>query len=354
MNKVKLRISGLTQQYDGEIVLNGVSLEIFEGELVVLLGPSGCGKTTLLKSIAGLVPIARGAISVNERSIENLPPQQRNLVMIFQHYALFPHMSVRENISYGLKVRGVDKIEMQNRTRIMLDLLKLGEMEDRSVSTLSGGQQQRVAIGRALIVNPDVLLLDEPLSNLDERLRLEMRGEIRRVLKATCCTSLYVTHDQDEAMAIADRIVIMREGTIEQVATPDELYRNPISEYVAEFLGHENIFPVEVSGGRSVLFGGSFSVPGIASGRSKVLLPSECIRLFRPEAAPPTDAETADLRFEGVVEGIEKLGVLKKYLVRCPVGIVRVTDLNRYAGKEFEIGETVLASVDPGSIRTLR
>jgi iron(III) transport system ATP-binding protein len=232
---------------EGEVVaVNDVSLAIGQGELVTLLGPSGCGKTTTLRMIAGFEVPTSGEIYLDGNTINDLPPHQRDMSMVFQSYAIFPHLNVYENIAYGLRVSRVSKNEIKRRVSEVLDLVELSGLEKRAPNQLSGGQQQRVALARALIMEPKVLLMDEPLSNLDAKLREQMRSEIRRIQKYLGITSVYVTHDQVEAMTISDRIVIMNEGRIEQVGTPTETYRHPQSRFVADFIGRANFIPGNV------------------------------------------------------------------------------------------------------------
>lgn len=213
--------------------------------MIALLGPSGCGKTTLLKSIAGLIPHYKGKIYVGNKEISNLSPQKRNTALVFQNYALFPHMTVKENIIYGLKVKKIKSKEANEKADNILEIVKLEGYQDRKVHELSGGQQQRVALARALVIEPSVLLFDEPLSNLDEKLRVSMRKEIRRIQQEFGITSVYVTHDQEEAMSIADEIVIMKNGDIQQISNPNDAYFFPKNEFVAEFMGTANIFELE-------------------------------------------------------------------------------------------------------------
>jgi iron(III) transport system ATP-binding protein len=217
--------------------VKSVSLDIADGELFFLLGPSGCGKTTLLRMLAGFYQPDAGDILFGDRPMNGVPPNRRNTGMVFQNYALWPHLSVFENVAYGLDVRNITGTERSRRVGEALGIVRMSEFAQRSPAQLSGGQQQRVALARAFVIRPDVLLLDEPLSNLDAKLRLEMREEIRRIHRETKLTTIYVTHDQQEALALADRIALMRDGSIEQVGTPLELYRNPHSPFVSEFLG---------------------------------------------------------------------------------------------------------------------
>jgi sn-glycerol 3-phosphate transport system ATP-binding protein len=227
----------VTKNYGPTTVVHGVDLDIKAGEFVVILGPSGCGKSTLLRMIAGLEAITDGEISIGSKIVNTLEPRERGCAMVFQNYALYPHMSVAENIGYALKVAGLNKAERMARINAVADILGLKEFLDRKPMQLSGGQRQRVAMGRAMIREPDVFLYDEPLSNLDARLRVAMRVEIRKLHQRLGTTSLFVTHDQVEAMTLADRIVVMNKGVIEQVGSPDDVYHRPASTYVAGFVG---------------------------------------------------------------------------------------------------------------------
>ncbi len=243
MASVELR--GLTKRYGTLAVVDDVSLRIDHGLLVCLLGPSGCGKTTTLRLIAGFVEPSAGEIAVGDRIVSSvartLPPEQRNMSMIFQSYALWPHMTVTENVAYGLKLRKLDKALIASKVKAILGVTKLDALAERYPGELSGGQQQRVALARALIVEPETLLLDEPLSNLDANLREEMRFEVRRLHDEYRYTTVYVTHDQSEAMTTADRIAVMNSGKIEQAGSPEEIYNRPRSEFVARFIGSSNV-----------------------------------------------------------------------------------------------------------------
>lgn len=243
---MRITIDNLIHKYIDFVSLNNINLEVREGELIALLGPSGCGKTTLLKAIAGLTDVYSGKILLGDTEITNLAPQQRKIALVFQNYALFPHMTVAENIEYGLKVKKVKGDAREIKVNEVLEIVKLEGYEERKIHELSGGQQQRVALARALVIEPQVLLFDEPLSNLDERLRVTMREEIRRIQKKLGITSVYVTHDQEEAMAIADRIAVMRDGVILQVSPSAEAYSHPENEFVARFMGAVNILPYEL------------------------------------------------------------------------------------------------------------
>ena len=241
-----VRLDNIAKTFGNTVAVSSVNLTINAGELFFLLGPSGCGKSTLLRLIAGLLEPTAGRIFFNDRDVTPLPTSQRNAVMCFQSYALWPHMTVRENLRFGLAVRKADAAEQRRRVDEVLALVRMSDLADRKPNQLSGGQQQRVALARALAVKPACLLLDEPLSNLDAKLRHEMRTEIRRICTAAGFTTIYVTHDQREALSIADRIAIMNNGKLAQVGTPDELYHRPSSAFVAEFIGNTNLIPGEV------------------------------------------------------------------------------------------------------------
>lgn len=223
-------------------VIPDLNVEIKNGEFFTLLGPSGCGKTTLLRMIAGFNTIEGGEFSFDENVINDIPAHKRNIGMVFQNYAIFPHLTVRQNVEYGLKIRKVDKKIMKEKVDEILDVVKIKEYEDRLPENLSGGQQQRVALARAIVIHPSVLLMDEPLSNLDAKLRIEMRSAIRDVQKQVGITTVYVTHDQEEALAISDRIAVMKGGIIQQIGKPEIIYTRPFNTFVATFIGHSNLF----------------------------------------------------------------------------------------------------------------
>lgn len=238
----EISIEGVVKRYDDKTIIPGLDLNIRSGEFFTLLGPSGCGKTTLLRMIAGFNSIEDGCIRFNGNPINRIPPHRRNIGMVFQNYAIFPHMSVRQNVEYGLKQQKMDKAERFTRATKMMEVVKITEYADKAPNQLSGGQQQRVALARAIVIHPAVLLMDEPLSNLDAKLRVEMRSAIREIQKNIDITTVYVTHDQEEALAVSDRIAVMREGILQQVGTPEELYKRPANVFVATFVGTSNIF----------------------------------------------------------------------------------------------------------------
>ncbi|WP_436910687.1 ABC transporter ATP-binding protein [Halosimplex marinum] len=246
---VDLQLDGVRKAFDDTVALDGVSLDIAEGEFFTLVGPSGCGKTTTLRTIAGLESPTAGTVRFGGADVAGVPTEERDVGIVFQNYALFPHMSVRENIAYGLKFADPpDGQSVDERVTDLLDLVDLSGMGDREPDQLSGGQQQRVALARALAPAPDVLLLDEPMSALDARLRERLRRQVRRIQKDLGVTTVYVTHDQEEALAISDRLAVMSDGAVEQVGTPREVYERPATEFVASFVGENNLFRGEVVG----------------------------------------------------------------------------------------------------------
>ncbi|MEI8292894.1 MAG: ABC transporter ATP-binding protein [bacterium] len=237
---IAITIENLVKKFGDTVALNGISLRIEPGELFFLLGPSGCGKTTLLRNIAGFYIPDEGRILFGDDDVTSLPPHQRNTGMMFQSYALWPHMTVAKNVSFGLEERRVPQAEIRQRVGAALESVQMGAYADRKITQLSGGQQQRVALARALVIRPRCVLLDEPLSNLDARLRLEMRSEIRRVCKENGLTAIYVTHDQKEALSISDRMAVLEGGCIAQIGTPEQVYRRPRTRVVADFIGESN------------------------------------------------------------------------------------------------------------------
>src|SRR5437016_2679070 len=250
---MNISLRGVSKGFDRVTAVDGGSLEIADGELFTLLGPSGCGKTTLLRLIAGFAAVDAGEIRFGERRVERLPPYARNIGMVFQNYALWPHMTVRGNVTYGLRLRKLTGAEIERRLAGGLAKVNLTGLEDRYPGQLSGGQQQRVALARALVLNPDILLLDEPLSNLDAKIRVQVRGEIRALQQDLGITTVYVTHDQEEALSLSDRVAVMREGRVQQVATPRALYERPATRFVADFVGTNNFLPGtcrEIAAGR--------------------------------------------------------------------------------------------------------
>ena len=279
----RVRLENVTKRFGKTVALDNVSLDIESGELFFLLGPSGCGKSTLLRLIAGLHEPTSGKLWFDDHDVTGLSTEKRNAVMCFQSYALWPHMSVRENIRFGLNVRDVGKSEQDARIDEVLRLVQMVQYADRKPNQLSGGQQQRVALARALAVKPACLLLDEPLSNLDAKLRHEMRSEIRRICKEAGFTTIYVTHDQKEALSVADRIAVLRDGHLKQIGSPGELYHKPKSAFVADFIGQTNIIPGTVLGQDGDLVRLQTPFGEIVARHDANNLPSEVTLSIRPE-----------------------------------------------------------------------
>ncbi|MDI9409386.1 MAG: ABC transporter ATP-binding protein [Candidatus Pacebacteria bacterium] len=306
-----LEIKNLKKSYGPVSVLKDISLAMEEGGFLVLVGPSGCGKSTLLNTIAGLESITSGEIRIAGRDVAGLPPAARDIAMVFQSYALYPNMSVRENIAFGMEIRKIPKIEREKAINEVAEMLQISHLLDRKPSRLSGGQRQRVAIGRALVRNPQVFLFDEPLSNLDAKLRVDMRAEIKRLHQRLKTTIVYVTHDQIEAMTLATKIAVLKDGILQQFATPSEVYNNPANLFVADFMGSPsmNLIPVTVveSGGAVRLEARhhdgkilGFVPKAEAAERLKSLVGAEIILGIRPEAI--TDPAAADQRSKFLTE----------------------------------------------------
>jgi putative spermidine/putrescine transport system ATP-binding protein len=283
----KLRLDGVRRDFGALNALKDVSLDVGRGEFIALLGPSGCGKSTALNCLAGLLPLTGGGIWLDDERIDRLPPERRGFGMVFQNYALFPHMSVRKNIGFGLRMQGRPKAEIAQKVEEALGLVHLAEQAAKLPGQLSGGQQQRVAIARAIVIEPPLVLMDEPLSNLDAKLRLEMRAEIRRIHNSVGSTTIYVTHDQDEALSLADRIVVLRDGMVRQVGTPGELYGRPAHPDVAEFMGYRNLVRSRVAGlgnGVATVQVGGAKLSGVPV---EQLADGEAIVAIRPEDLTP-------------------------------------------------------------------
>ncbi|WP_312694509.1 ABC transporter ATP-binding protein [Caproiciproducens sp.] len=252
----KILIQNAVKKYGNNTVIPDLNIEIKDGELFTLLGPSGCGKTTLLRMIAGFNSIEGGDVYFNDTRINDIDPSRRNIGMVFQNYAIFPHMTVRDNVAFGLKNRKMEKEKIQELTEKYLQLMQISQYATRMPNQLSGGQQQRIALARALVISPDVLLMDEPLSNLDAKLRLEMRSVIRHTQKNVGITTVYVTHDQEEAMAISDTIAVMKDGVIQHVGAPKDIYQRPKNVFVATFIGRTNILPAKIEQGTLIFSSG--------------------------------------------------------------------------------------------------
>jgi ABC-type Fe3+/spermidine/putrescine transport system ATPase subunit len=339
MGSAALDVSDLEVSYGNIPVLRKVSLSVGAGEFVALLGPSGCGKTTLLRAISGFVPVNSGTIQVAGRDITHAPPDQRGMAMVFQSYALWPHMSTAQNLAYGLKLRRIAKPEIARRVSEILAMLKLEGFGERNVTQLSGGQRQRVALGRALAVSPELLLLDEPLSNLDARIREDVRHEIKALQAKLRITTIHVTHDREEAMVMADRIAILDAGRIAQLGSPEEVYKRPNSPFVASFMGAGNVIPLETSSegdGMRIQAGPHNKVLYL---RSKPVTAGPLVAHFRSEAAslgPPDGHPSDSLVLRGRIVQASYPGGFYRYAVAVGESQFMVDDERRLA-----VGETI-------------
>lgn len=334
--------------------VDAIDLEIHEGEMVTLLGPSGCGKTTTLRMISGFEYPSTGKIIIDSKDVAKIPPNKRGISMVFQSYALFPHMNIYENIAYGLKIQKLDEAETIQRAKAVIELMELNGMEKRFPNQLSGGQQQRVALARAVVIEPSVLLFDEPLSNLDAKLRESMRDELRALQKRLRITSLYVTHDQSEAMAISDRVVIMNKGKIAQIGTPVEIYEQPDSRFVANFIGKANfmegIFKGMRGKGALVEIEGQnleFSAPGQMKGVEKN---KTCCISVRPESIL-LSSEKGD--FKGYISRAIYYGSKIEYEVMIKQKPILVEIYNPQLSEYFPEGSNVFVSFISSCVRVL-
>jgi len=347
-----ISIDHVSRSYGTVRAVDDVALDIADGEFFTLLGPSGCGKTTLLRTIAGFADLSAGQIRFGDRRIDTLPPHRRNAGMVFQNYAIFPNLTVTGNVAYGLKARRVPKGDINDRVARALKLVHLEGYGERWPHQLSGGQLQRVAIARCLVIEPEVLLLDEPLSNLDAKLRVEMRAEIRQLQQQLKITTVYVTHDQEEALAMSDRIAVMRAGRLEQVATPQQIYRRPATPFVAEFMGTTNLLDGTVIGQNGATLRirvgeHEFHATGTAAKGDSVSfsLRPETIRLLEAgERAPPGWSV-----FEAAIGSLECLGAITRVELEVGDGVVlRVASFDVLPAELAQ--RHVVAAYDPGRI----
>lgn len=332
-----IRAESVVKSFGSTRALDGITLHVQPGELFFLLGASGCGKTTLLRCIAGLETPTSGAIFFGERDVTKMPPHKREAAMVFQSYALWPHLSVGQNISFGLEERKVPKAEIKQRVEEALEMVKLPGYGDRSIDQMSGGQQQRVSLARALVVKPKCLLLDEPLSNLDAQLRVEMRREIRRIVKENGLTGIYVTHDQEEALAMADRMAVLSYGKIGQIGTPEQIYRAPTSAYVANFIGETNLISaeaIETRNGYTMAKTAAGPLVGRVSDPEWSPAPGEAVRLsIRPEAWRLKN-EGGDNSIQGTISERSYLGQRIQYWVETAAGRQQVVEMNPHVIQE--------------------
>lgn len=363
---ISLSFQHIQKRFDSTVVVRDLSFDIGAGELFFLLGPSGCGKTTCLRMVAGFYRPDGGDLFFGDRVINSVPPHKRNTGMVFQNYALWPHLSVRGNVEYGLKVRKVPSPERERRVKEALDMVRLGHLADRYPSQMSGGQQQRVALARALVIRPDVLLLDEPLSNLDAQLRLEMRSEIKRLHREQQTTALYVTHDQEEALSIADRVAILRDGDLMQVGPPRDLYRAPRSRFVAEFIGETNFVPGQIKGVNSDSLDVQTAVGIIRAARPEGTwsLNQEVWCSIRPESwhVLGADHKADNVLFTATLQDAMYLGQAEQLIVRLDGGLEKTTDeawrtikiaVANPDARPPAIGGKVRVGVDPNDVVVL-
>ena len=342
MAKVEFR--DVRKSYGDLEVIHGVTTNVADGEFIVIVGPSGCGKSTLLRMVAGLEAISAGEISIGDRVVNTLEPKDRDIAMVFQNYALYPHMSVFDNMAYGLRIRGFAKDEIKARVDRAAEILELGPLLARKPRQLSGGQRQRVAMGRALVRDADAFLFDEPLSNLDAKLRVQMRFEIQKLHRRLRTTSLYVTHDQVEAMTLADRMIVMNAGRAEQIGAPMEVYRNPATLFVAGFIGSPamNFMPAKAQGGQAYALDAGGTViaqPGGAAPGSAVTVG------IRPEHLQPVSADRAII--SGEVQMVEQLGA--DTLVHVSHGSETIIARLPH-GDTSEVGASLALGADPAHV----
>ncbi|MEN3608529.1 ABC transporter ATP-binding protein [Plantactinospora sp. ZYX-F-223] len=344
MSFAELRLEGVTRSFAGHDALTDLDLTVRRGEFIALLGPSGCGKSTALNCLAGLLPLTRGSIWSDDTRLDTVPAEKRGFGMVFQNYALFPHMSVRRNIAFGLQMRRLPRAEIRRRTEEAIRLVRLEEHASKLPGQLSGGQQQRVAIARAVVLEPALVLMDEPLSNLDAKLRLEMRTEIRRLHQSLGLTTVYVTHDQEEALSLADRLVVLREGRVQQVGTPEELHTRPANWHVADFMGYRNLLRLraEQGGGSEVVVTGQ-GMRLVGTPVGPVAAGAEVIAGVRPE----------DLRITGPDEGIPAIVEVVEYQGREVAVEARTAEgvqFNLRTDQRPALGERIGIGVDPARL----
>ena len=344
-----IALQNIRKTYGSVEVIHSASLEIESGEFIVLVGPSGCGKSTLLRMVAGLEDISGGELFIAGKPVGHLPPAERNIAMVFQDYALYPHMSVKENMGFGLKMRDTAAAEIDNQVGQAADILKLDELLERKPAQLSGGQRQRVAMGRAIVRHPDAFLFDEPLSNLDAALRVEMRLEIARLHRRMRATTLYVTHDQVEAMTLADRIVVMNKGHMEQVGAPMDLYLRPETLFVARFIGSPTMNTPTLKARPAAGDGISIALPGesLTLPVSRRLSGSEVVFGIRPEDLLVVDGADATGWFSGEISMVERLGSQTFGYLDTEIGMITVQFPR---GSTVATGDRVSVAGDPAHV----
>lgn len=334
-----LELQGVTRRFKDVIALNNFDLKVAGGELVALLGPSGCGKTTALRIIAGLDRADSGRVVVNQQAIDKLPAHKRNMGMVFQSYSLFPNLNAEENVAFGLKMRGASKAQRRDRAHELLNLVGLDHHAKRFTHQLSGGQQQRVALARALAFEPDVLLLDEPLSALDAKVRANLRDEIRALQIKTGTTTIFVTHDQEEAMSMSDRVAVMNGGKIAQIAEPDVLYHTPANEFVAGFVGHMNRIPAKLAGSKAQVLENQ-----VDAKFDWETQPANAVALVRPESLHVEKANAGN----ATVVARAFLGPMSKVMLETAEGVSVDAIMTSEQSASLHSGDSVRVSVKPG------
>jgi iron(III) transport system ATP-binding protein len=358
MNKAPkgVRLSAITKIYrdpkngNDFAAVDNISLDIEPGSFVTLLGPSGCGKTTTLRMIAGFESPDKGEIYIGDEPVNTLTPNKRDTAMVFQSYALLPHYNVFDNVAYGLRIRKMGKGDIRARVMTMLDMVELGGLEERMTNQLSGGQQQRVALARALVMQPGVLLFDEPLSNLDAKLRVTMRTEIRKIQRTFGLTAIYVTHDQAEAMSLSDYIILMEKGKIAQIGTPRDIYYRPKSEFVADFIGEANFLKAVINGERDGKLTATFNgIPLEISSFENAKPGRDCKIVIRPESI--TLQDTGKIPCKVIVSTF--MGSYQYYQVTSGDALIIITDYNPRSQKIYHAGETAFMTFDSSALHVL-
>ncbi|WP_298610785.1 ABC transporter ATP-binding protein [uncultured Thiothrix sp.] len=348
-----LEISNLQKDYAGNRVVENFNLAVEQGEFISFLGPSGCGKTTVLRMVAGFETPSAGSIRIDGKDVVNLKPNQRNIGMVFQAYALFPNMTVAQNLAFGLKVAGKSKAEIESTVQEMLALIKLEELGQRYPFQLSGGQQQRVALARALAVKPKLLLLDEPLSALDAKIRVSLREEIRSIQRKLQITTIFVTHDQEEALSMSDRIVVMHKGKADQLGTPFEIYNQPKTRFVASFVGTINVLEGVVTNPQT----GSFKLNGteLSLGRSlsKLKMGDSIALALRPEAASLGQVARKAGQLQGIVQDVNFLGSVIRVRVKVGESVLSLDGFNQPLVAPPKAGAQVIVSFSPEELLVL-
>jgi putative spermidine/putrescine transport system ATP-binding protein len=340
-----VQLIGVTKAFAGQLALTGVDLTMKPGEFIALLGPSGCGKTTVLRSLSGLEQVTSGRILIDGEDVADTPVNKRDIGMVFQSYSLFPHMTVLENVEFGLRMRKVDAASRARRSAEALEMVGLGHLGERYAHQLSGGQQQRVALARALVTRPRVLLLDEPLSALDAKVRVQLRDEIRRIQTELGITTLFVTHDQEEALAVADRVAVMNAGNIEQIGTPEELYTTPATAFVANFVGLSNRVPATLAGHEVTVYGTKLQLLGEAPVDGPVLA------MIRPEDFTIAARRDGGKGLAGTVVTSSFLGSLRRTQVRLDDDTI--VSVQHEVGDKHEPGDSVTLGLKGSPVSVL-